>query len=73
MDQYTPNKENNNYKEPKHYIHEFSPHDGGITSMVYDQIDLTKLYTSSYDGTIRLLDVKSEKFQQVTILTLSND
>lgn len=52
--------------EPKVYT--FHPHDGGIPCMRYDPHDATKLMTCSYDGSIRMMDVAHEKFDQVSLI-----
>ena len=46
-------------------VHTMVPHDGGITNMCFDSRDTSKLYTSSYDGSIRVLDVSTSSFEQV--------
>ncbi|KAJ3074160.1 hypothetical protein HK102_005870, partial [Quaeritorhiza haematococci] len=52
--------ENDNNK-----TYEFKPHDGGISTLIHDPIDSTKLYTASYDGSIRRMDVNAMAFEEI--------
>ncbi|KAI9264253.1 WD40-repeat-containing domain protein [Phascolomyces articulosus] len=40
----------------------YRPHTRGITNMLFDPTNSDKLYTSSYDGTLRYFDMKSASF-----------
>lgn len=50
-----------------HQVYAFKPHDGGISTLKYHPLDSTKLFSASYDGSIRMMDVNLEKFEEVIL------
>ncbi|KAL6506107.1 hypothetical protein OROHE_022636 [Orobanche hederae] len=46
-------------------IYLFHPHPGSISGIVIDPFSISKIYTSCYDGFIRLMDVQREVFDMV--------
>jgi WD40 repeat protein len=53
------------HSEDEKTVHEFNPHETGISALMFSKIDQTKLYSASYDGSIRLLDINSQSFDQM--------
>ena len=43
-------------------VYTYRPHTRGITNMLFDPTNSDKLYTSSYDGTLRYFDMKHASF-----------
>ncbi|KAI9493743.1 WD40-repeat-containing domain protein [Zychaea mexicana] len=48
-------------------VYTYRPHTRGITNMLFNPTDSNKLYTSSYDGTLRYFDMKSASFGLVNM------
>ncbi|XP_073018284.1 uncharacterized protein [Primulina eburnea] len=46
-------------------IYVYHPHSGPISGIVIDPFSISKLYSSCYDGFVRLLDVEKEVFDMV--------
>ncbi|KZV29617.1 hypothetical protein F511_00895 [Dorcoceras hygrometricum] len=46
-------------------IYVYHPHSGPISGIVMDPFSISKLYSSCYDGFVRLLDVEKEVFDMV--------
>lgn len=46
-------------------VYLYEPHSRPINCMLFDPSNCGKLYTASYDGTIRCCDVTSATFQEV--------
>lgn len=46
-------------------IYVYHPHSGPISGIVIDPFSISKLYSSCYDGFVRLLDVEKEVFNMV--------
>ncbi|KAI7857855.1 WD40-repeat-containing domain protein [Circinella umbellata] len=43
-------------------VYTYRPHTRGITNMLFDPTNSDRLYTSSYDGTLRYFDMKNASF-----------
>ncbi|KAK3033208.1 hypothetical protein RJ639_037000 [Escallonia herrerae] len=52
-------------KEDEDGIYVYHPHPGPVSGIVIQPFSLSKIYTSCYDGFIRLMDVEKEKFDLV--------
>ncbi|KAI9320782.1 WD40-repeat-containing domain protein [Dichotomocladium elegans] len=48
-------------------VYTYRPHTRSLTDMHFDPTDSTKLYTSSYDGTIQYFDMQHAAFENVSI------
>lgn len=44
-----------------------SPHSGTISSIKFSTSDACKMYTSSYDGSVRLMDLEKQQFSEVFV------
>ena len=49
-------------------VYLYEPHSRPINCMSFDPNNCGKLYTASYDGTIRCCDVTSATFQEVILI-----
>ncbi|CAN0535197.1 unnamed protein product, partial [Scytosiphon promiscuus] len=43
----------------------FKPHTGSVPRLMFDPTDGNKLISTSYDGTVRRMDVEKGAFEQV--------
>ncbi|XP_074286583.1 uncharacterized protein LOC141611841 [Silene latifolia] len=50
-------------EENEDVIHVYRPHTAPISGISIHPFSLTKVYTSSYDGSIRLMDIEREEFE----------
>ncbi|RKP37949.1 WD40-repeat-containing domain protein [Dimargaris cristalligena] len=48
-------------------VFSFRPHTATLTQLLYNKRDATKLYTSSYDGSIRCLDLIHQTFTEACV------
>ncbi|KAK6126940.1 hypothetical protein DH2020_039318 [Rehmannia glutinosa] len=55
----------NGMKDDGDGIYLFHPHSGPISGIVIDPYSITKMYSSCYDGFVRLMDVEKEVFDMV--------
>ena len=46
-------------------VFQFSPHTGAVARLKFDSADGNKLISTSYDGTVRRMDVEKGAFEQV--------
>lgn len=46
-------------------VFQFKPHTGSVPRLVFDPTDGNKLISTSYDGTVRRMDVEKGAFEQV--------
>ncbi|XP_052198631.1 DNA damage-binding protein CMR1 [Diospyros lotus] len=46
-------------------IYLFHPYSGAVSGIVVQPFSLSKIYTSSYDGIIQLMDLEKEEFDQI--------
>lgn len=49
-------------------VFQFKPHTGSVARLVFDPTDGNKLISTSYDGTVRRMDVEKGAFEQVKFL-----
>ncbi|GFP89118.1 WD repeat-containing protein 76 [Phtheirospermum japonicum] len=52
-------------KEDGDGIYLFHPHSGPVSGIVIDRFSISKMYSSCYDGFIRMMDVEKEMFDMV--------
>ncbi|CAN0435548.1 unnamed protein product, partial [Ectocarpus sp. 12 AP-2014] len=48
-----------------HGVFQFKPHTGAVPRMAFDPLDGNKMLSTSYDGTVRRMDVEKGAFEQV--------
>ncbi|KAJ1966339.1 hypothetical protein IWQ62_002446 [Dispira parvispora] len=48
-------------------VYTFQPYKNTVTQLMYARTDATKLYSSSYSGSIRCLDLENQKFTETCI------
>ncbi|KAI9006689.1 WD40-repeat-containing domain protein [Phycomyces nitens] len=48
-------------------VYKYRPHTRSITDMKFSPVDSTKLYTSSYDGTVQYFDMEKAVFTEVSL------
>ncbi|CAN0177159.1 unnamed protein product, partial [Ectocarpus fasciculatus] len=48
-----------------HGVFQFKPHTGAVPRMTFDPLDGNKMLSTSYDGTVRKMDVEKGAFEQV--------
>ncbi|KAJ1656619.1 hypothetical protein IWQ61_003846 [Dispira simplex] len=48
-------------------VYTFQPYENTVTQLMYGRTDATKLYSSSYSGIIRCLDLENQKFTETCI------
>lgn len=46
-------------------VFQFKPHTGSVPRLAFDTLDGNKLISTSYDGTVRRMDVEKGAFEQV--------
>lgn len=51
-------------------VFQFKPHTGSVPRLMFDPTDGNKLISTSYDGTVRRMDVEKGAFEQVKWLVL---
>lgn len=47
-------------------VYQFKPHTGSIPRLEFDALDGNKVVSTSYDGTVRRMDVEKGAFEQVS-------
>ena len=47
-------------------LHEFKPHSRPVSCLKFDPSNSNNLYSSSYDGSIRCMNIVEQKFEEVT-------
>ncbi|CAM9776641.1 unnamed protein product [Scytosiphon promiscuus] len=52
-------------RDPSQGVFEFKPHTAVVPRITFDPLDGNKLITTSYDGTVRRMDVEKGAFEQV--------
>lgn len=57
--------EENNDDDAADGVFQFKPHSGAVARLKFDPMDSNKLISTSYDGTVRRLDVEKGAFEQV--------
>ncbi|KAI8141380.1 WD40-repeat-containing domain protein [Fennellomyces sp. T-0311] len=60
-------KKDEDDEEEEPVVYTYRPHTRGITNLMFDPTNSDKLYTSSYDGTLRYFDMKSANFGLVSM------
>ncbi|KAJ3306369.1 hypothetical protein HDV03_005336 [Kappamyces sp. JEL0829] len=45
----------------------FKPHSRSISRIMHTTTDLNRVYTSSYDGSVRVMDINKQKFEEVYV------
>lgn len=51
-------------------VFEFKPHAGAVPRLAFDPLDGNKMISTSYDGSVRRMDVEKGTFEQVSGLLL---
>lgn len=51
-------------------VHLFKPHTRSISKIMHHPTDLNKIFTSAYDGSVRVFDVVAQKFDEVSHLII---
>lgn len=46
-------------------VFQFKPHTGAVPRLKFDPMDSNKMISTSYDGTVRRLDVEKGAFEEV--------
>lgn len=47
-------------------VFQFKPHTGSVPRLAFDPLDGNKLISTSYDGTVRRMDVEKGAFEQAS-------
>eukprot|EP00752_Nemacystus_decipiens_P008110 g7250.t1 len=55
----------NNDDDAADGVFQFKPHTGAVARLKFDPVDSNKLISTSYDGTVRRMDVEKGAFEQV--------
>lgn len=55
----------NNDDDATDGVFQFRPHTGPVPRLKFDPVDSNKLISTSYDGTVRRMDVEKGAFEQV--------
>ncbi|KAJ1567692.1 hypothetical protein HK096_009057, partial [Nowakowskiella sp. JEL0078] len=53
------------FKSDEDNVFTFSPHTGSISSLKFHSTDRSKLFTTSYDGSLRYLDINTHHFEEI--------
>lgn len=53
-------------------VYQFKPHTGAVARLAFDPLDGNKLLSTSYDGTVRRMDVEKGAFEQVTSFCIAD-
>lgn len=56
----------NNDDDAADGVFQFKPHTGAVPRLNFDPMDSNKLISTSYDGTVRRMDVEKGAFEQVS-------
>lgn len=46
-------------------VFQFKPHTGAVPRLTFDPLDSNKMISTSYDGTVRRMDVEKGAFEEV--------
>ena len=53
----------NEDEEGEPVVYKYKPHSAGITDLHFNPADASKLFSSSYDGKIRIFDMNKAEFE----------